>query len=335
MNAALPAADPSQPTVALILITHRRERLFRQALDTLVAQDAPKDRYEVIVVDNDTTPNEAVRAATEAAGAHIRTRYIFESKLGVSNARNAGGRAARANYFALFDDDAKAPPDYVSRLLRVAAERRPDIFGGPIHPFYESPRPAWFKDAYEIRAWGPEARVLLGHETLSGANIVFRQGLLDETGWFDPLLSKRGRRLWFGGETQVQLQARARRPDATVWYDPNLIVYHLTPAEKMRLPTALKTQYNLGRSLAYLWIPPEQWPAQRRRGPRALLGCIVRLLRHLPPTLWSHRTPGPYWQNYVFEVLGRDLRRLGGAWRLTADWLRPPAAASVPANPAP
>ena len=88
MTSPLNKGTPAAPTLSLVLITHRRERLFRQALQTLVEQDAPKDRYEVIVVDNDAEPNAEVRQASEEAGQQVRVRYIHETKLGVSNARH-------------------------------------------------------------------------------------------------------------------------------------------------------------------------------------------------------------------------------------------------------
>lgn len=322
MLEALKSGSPDNPTLSLVLITHRRERLFRQALQTLIDQDAPKDRYEVIVVDNDIKPNPEVKGITEEASAFIHVRYIYESQLGVSHARNAGCKASIADYFGLFDDDAKAPRDYVSRLLDILSAKHPDICGGPIHPFYETARPAWFKDEYEIREWDSNARWLNSNEYLSGANIVFRQGLLDKSGWFDPSLSKRGQKVWYGGESSVQINAWKIYKELRVWYDPELIIYHLTPPEKMNLGFRLKHCFNMGRSVAWLWIPTDRVATIHHAILRALPFFLTKFVGKLTFGIWFRSRPRyQYWQNYFFEVISQDVQKLGGHMQILKDSL--------------
>ena len=60
-----------------------------------IATPANGINYEIIVVDNNSTDKTREVVESFIAGGHERVRYIFESKQGLSHARNAGIAAAR------------------------------------------------------------------------------------------------------------------------------------------------------------------------------------------------------------------------------------------------
>jgi len=83
MNAA------SAPRMSIVVGTLNRGEVLGRSIDSLLAQDFPKDRYEVIVVDNGCTDGTEALVRSRMATAN-NLHYVKEPKLGLSNARNKG-----------------------------------------------------------------------------------------------------------------------------------------------------------------------------------------------------------------------------------------------------
>ena len=207
-----------------------------------------------MVVDNASTDATRDLVTFELAGVD-RLRYVFEAQLGVSRARNAGWRAARALLVAYLDDDAIAAPDWLARAVSGFAklEPRPGCLGGPVIPIWEAPRPAWLPNALlpyltvlELdQGPGPMPR----GKFLYGTNSVFpRERLLAEIGGFPAGLGPIGSWHRSGEDTFVQKQLRER--GLQLWYDPDLRVQHHVPAERLSRSWVLRRLYLEGLSRA-------------------------------------------------------------------------------------
>jgi glycosyltransferase involved in cell wall biosynthesis len=140
----------SKPIVSVIVCTYNRAGLLTKCLNNLVAQTLDPALFEIIVVNNnsiDDTPQ-----AADAFNSKFRNfRCVFEKNQGLSYARNRGIDEAHGEYLVYLDDDALAPPEYLSNLVNVIKTHRPDFVGGPVYPYYISEKPAWFRDIYETR----------------------------------------------------------------------------------------------------------------------------------------------------------------------------------------
>ena len=100
---------------SVVVSTRHRPRLLARCLDSLASLEHPS--YEVIVVDN--TPGEReVQQLAAAAG----SRYLIESRVGMSRARNTGARAARGDIIAYIDDDAIAEPSWLGAHAAALAD---------------------------------------------------------------------------------------------------------------------------------------------------------------------------------------------------------------------
>ncbi len=239
--------------VSAVVCTHNRATYLRRALASLTAQTLPADRYEIVVVDNASTDATRDLVTRELAGID-RLRYVFEPTLGVSRARNAGWRSARAPLVAYLDDDAIAAPDWLERATSVFAMLKPapGCLGGPVLPIWEVPRPDWLPDALlpylTVLELGQDSGPMPRGKFLYGTNSVFPRARLAEIGGYPLGLGPIGRWHRSGEDTFVQKQLRER--GHPLWYDPALRVQHFVPAERVRRRWVLRRLYLEGLSRA-------------------------------------------------------------------------------------
>jgi glycosyltransferase involved in cell wall biosynthesis len=303
--------------ISVIIGTRNRAALLAVALETLCHQSLAPTVYEVIVVDNGST--DATASVVTAFRQRLPTlRYCFEAEPGISRARNHGWRVAEGQYVAFTDDDSQLPAEWLTTAQQIIQTHAPAAFGGPYFACYAGTKPAWFKDSYGSTKLGDQPRSLTG-SYLPGPNLFFRRDLLSLTGGFDPALGIVGKRLGYGEEGALLQLLRERSPGALIYYDPALYVYHLVRPEKMRLRWQLRRHFVNGRYI-YCGLGPERVLGTgasrllgRRQQARRLLKMTGRLLLRHPWQLWQRdRIQYPYYQQYLVEVVGTDLFKLGG-----------------------
>ena len=99
------------PFASVIVPVRNGEAMIADTIASLLAQDYPADRHELLVVDNASTDRTA-----EIIRRH-RVRYLHEPRRGVSNARNRGIAEARGETLAFIDGDCVADPDWLRELV--------------------------------------------------------------------------------------------------------------------------------------------------------------------------------------------------------------------------
>jgi glycosyltransferase involved in cell wall biosynthesis len=102
------------PFISVIVPTYNRPEQLGKCLQALVAQDYPRDSFEVIVAD-DGSP----RSPRHIVECHARTvdiTLVTGSHDGPSAARNAGAARARGEFLAFTDDDCEPAADWLPRL---------------------------------------------------------------------------------------------------------------------------------------------------------------------------------------------------------------------------
>ncbi|MEW6572038.1 MAG: glycosyltransferase family 2 protein [Bacillota bacterium] len=238
----------SQLLLSVIICTYNRGKdILSRCLDSLTMQQLPESYFEVIVVDNNSTD-----ATKEIVSAYLNKfgnwRYVFEGSQGLSYARNRGCKEARGSYLVYIDDDTIVPPEYLTKVRDVIVTYEPDIFGGPIYPYYVTRKPKWFKDSYQIRKY-EEYSCFSKTCRVTGCNFIIRKELLENLGMFDVDLGMKGDRIGLGEEAKVLDDYRRKTPpsEQRVYYSLECKVLHLVPDYKMKLSYVLLRQYHVGK----------------------------------------------------------------------------------------
>jgi glycosyltransferase involved in cell wall biosynthesis len=178
--------------LSVVIPTYNRGDALPRALESLACQDLDPERYEIVVVDNNSTDH--TREVVEAfVGRTPRVRYVFEPRQGVASARNTGILTAVAPIIAFTDDDVRVSRDWATTILTVLAAH-PEVacVGGKVLPNWQGPWPAWLTREH----WAPlaildygEAPVHVNAERrlcLITANVAYRREIFDRLGMFAP-----------------------------------------------------------------------------------------------------------------------------------------------------
>lgn len=266
--------------VAAVICTHNRLRYLGASIDSLLEQTLPRSDYEIIVVDNASSDGTREWVAERQKTAPD-IRYVYEPALGLSNARNAGWRAARSEIVAYLDDDAVACPRWLEVIVAKFSERddRLAVVGGRVDPLWEAPPPEWL--APEFWHWlsvldlSPTDVVLTASQHFVGANMAMRKSALAAVGGFSSFLGRKGKSLLSNEE--VLLKQRLEAAGYYAMYAPEAVAQHLVPAARMSREWFRRRHYWQGVSDALL--------RQAGRRPEGLRARARGLLNNLRATL--------------------------------------------------
>ena len=229
--------DQPQPTVSFVSVIipcfNDREVLDR-CLQSLLAQDYPPERYEIIVVDNNSTDH-----SPDIVRRFERVNLLHESKQSAYASRNRGVREAKGDIIAFTDSDCVIPRDWIARIDRAMREPRVHLVLGHVQPSgkthamhllraYERQ-----KDSYVFNA--PASEKFYGH----AGNMAVRRNVFSILGPF----AERER-----GVDSIFVQRVVRRFGRnSLRYEPQLLAEHLEMQSATRY---FDKMYVYGRSRA-------------------------------------------------------------------------------------
>lgn len=145
--------------VSVVIPTHNPNRaVLTRVCQALAAQTLPADCWEVIVVDNASTP------PLRAEELHpLRARLLAEPMLGSRYARQTGIDAAAGEFLVFADDDNVLDSDYLREAVEFL-ETHPEAgaVGGVLEPEFEVPPAGWVLQhvgLLAIRDLGDQTRI--------------------------------------------------------------------------------------------------------------------------------------------------------------------------------
>ncbi len=203
----------ANPLVTIVAATYNRAPLLRENIASILAQEG--DAWEAVYVDDGST-DETPEVLDAHAKAHpARFRYIRIVNQGPGPARNAGVKLARGEYILFTDDDATAPPDWVSHMLDCRASHGCDVLCGGIAPFsLETPAERYMHYRFQ-KSLGAYPKPIKAAPTL---NLLLPTVLFHKVGGF------REERLTAAEDWDLCLRMAAT--GARMFYDPAVCVTH-------------------------------------------------------------------------------------------------------------
>lgn len=234
--------------IEIIICTYNRAEALDATLTCLARQELRGRTWSVLVVDNASTDGTAAKVSAHIERGELPgLRCIYESKPGLTAARQRGVQEARGARVALVDDDCHLAPGWIDAAL-AAFDRLPDAVavGGDVHPVWRKGVSKGLREQGWIFAEQPS--VIADSEVCSlvGAGMVIDRAALCRTGWCDrPLIDDRtGRGATSGGDVEIGL--RLRTGGGRLYLVPGMQLDHVIDADRQNGTAMRKLAEGLG-----------------------------------------------------------------------------------------
>jgi cellulose synthase/poly-beta-1,6-N-acetylglucosamine synthase-like glycosyltransferase len=231
--------------ISVVIAAFNEEQTLGRCLDSLLAQTAPRDSYEIIVVDDGST--DKTRQIAESRGVKV----VSQANRGPSAARNLGAHHACGDVLLFIDAD--SAPDARCVEAMTAAFTDPDLAGA-----------SGEKKTHQKNLWARLVQIeydykydrLAKHSSIDfvdSSTAGYRRDIFLSNGGFDSNLKE---------AEDVELSFRLAERGYRLKLLPEAITYHTHP-ESLRLYLKRKFQYARGRAIVYRRYPRKAASDQR------------------------------------------------------------------------
>ena len=214
--------EKTLPFVSVIVPVYNAKEMVGDCVESLLNQDYPKDRYEIIIVDNDSTDGtaEIIR--------RYPVQYLLEAGMHTSYAaRNTGARKARGELLAFCDADETAGRAWIRALVAALGEG----YAGSAGPMLPAPHEETLFMAYAASDANPHHFDAPTDIVVAvTGNVMYRRSAFKDLGGFDVQAS--GADLTFSRRVITELKMKLRfTPEAFVYHKPRTTLAKLLQHE--------------------------------------------------------------------------------------------------------
>ncbi len=221
--------------ISLVICTYNRCRYLPEALESISKQTLPPARFELVIVDNNST-DETAAITRQFITLHpeLNARYCFEANKGLSHARNRGIMEAQSPIINYIDDDAVLSVAYLEEMLQFF-KTHPQAAGagGKVIPKYETGQePAWMSKYLN----GFIGKIDFGNEVQPftkamkypvGCNMAYKKDVLERVGGFNNALQ-------FRSDDKYIFQ-QVKKISEQVYFVPQAWLHHYIDAHRLEL----------------------------------------------------------------------------------------------------
>lgn len=227
--------ENAEPLFSIIIPTYNRPERIAACLQALADLDYPRDRFEVILVDDGgSVPlEEHVSPFRE----RLTVSLLLQDHQGVAVGRNTAAMVARGEILVFTDDDCRPAPDWLRVLADNFGDSRDCIVGGRT---LNALRDNVFSIAsqslilYLLHYYNADPR---DARFLNGSNLAVPASLFHSLGGFD-------RAFLLMGAEEREFCDRWRFHGYRMVYAPEAVVYHV---HHLTLRSFLRQHFHYGR----------------------------------------------------------------------------------------
>jgi len=294
--------EKQNPFFSIVIPTYNRPKQLAKCLKSLSHLDYPRDRFEVIVVD-DGSPIIPEGVVADFRG-QLNMTLLTQARTGPAGARNTGVNIAKGDFLAFIDDDCEPATDWLrnlSGLFLLASDRAIGgrTLNGLPNNLYSVTSQMIIDVVYAHFNPDPNQASFFASNNLTIAADLFR-----DIGGFDAT---------FTTSEDRDFCDRWLQHSFKMIYAPEVVLYHF---HELKLGTFWRQHFNYGRG-AYRFhqaraqrgaghFRPDLkfyghlfcYPIVRERRPRALLITVLLVISQVANIL-----------GFLFEGLNQSKRR--------------------------
>ncbi len=240
----------SWPIISIIIPTYNRAQLLPLTLDSFLAQNYLKDRYEIIVADNNSKDNTCEIVAHYVNKLDTPIKYIFEERQGVHYARNSAAKVSKGDILYFTDDDMIADPHLLEEIVKVfELDSRIGAATGLVIGKFDTDPPEWVKkyliNSYLSLTDKNKQEELIVSKTDCGVyscHQAIKRDVFFQSGGFNP---ENTAGIWIGdGETGLNIKIASLAYKFA--YTSKSIIYHIIPMSRTTLKYLINRLGNTG-----------------------------------------------------------------------------------------
>jgi len=209
---------------SIIVPVYNQEKQIEELIKSLLAQNYPKDSFEVIIVNNGSNDN------SEFLIKKYNVKYVFEQKPSSYAARNAGAKIAKGNVFAFIDGDMHADNNWLSSVNKALLKY--DIVGGKIINKDSSRKYLTYYDSLLVNP--KRESNLIKKQRICGGNFFIFSSVYNNLGGFDSNLIS-------GGDTLLSIHAI--KSNFKIGYSLDSIAYHPVDSFSKRIKRNMRLAF--------------------------------------------------------------------------------------------
>ncbi len=242
------------PLVSVIVPVFNDRHRVIQCIDALLSQDYPDDKYEIIVVDNNSTDD--TYSVIQDYPIHLFKEVKEQSSYA---ARNKGLEKANGEIIAFTDSDCIPDKSWISNGVQAILEGEAELVGGKIQFFFKNR-----KDLYEVydslTSMQQETKINSRKEAVT-ANLFVKKQVFKKIGKFRADVKSGGDALF---------TRKAVESGFVITYNSNAIIKHPTRIKKQVLEKRIR-------------IGTGQIPNWKNKGKGSIIIILNLLKGFLPP----------------------------------------------------
>lgn len=228
----------SNPLISVIIPVYNGQEFISGCLDSLLELDYPKNRFEIIVADNNSKDKTA-----EIVKEHP-VRYILEFTKGAAAARNAGAKEAKGEILAFIDADVIVRKDWLGEIEKTFADNQ--NIDGVMGVRFGINKNIWaelFQRYYEIFT---EKKKEEGDnlKCIDTANFSIRKKTFDEAKGFDEK---------FISAEDVEFGLRLYEMGKKIIFSDKIKVSHINPSDLEDIIRARREQTFYGYKISQMY----------------------------------------------------------------------------------
>lgn len=239
--------------VSVIIPTYNRAKMLDWTIESFIKQNYPKDKYELIVSDNNSDDNTKVVVTEWQAKSSVPIKYLFEPHQGVHYARNSAAKIAKGDILYFTDDDMVADKDLLKNLVKVfSMGYNVASATGKVLPKWETEPPKWilkYCNNYWLSLNDRAEKLIIAPfdiGVLSCHQAIMREAFF-KSGGFNP---ENTAGEWIGdGETGLNIKIKELGYNFA--YVGDSVIYHIIPPSRMTQSYLNKRMANQGNCDSY------------------------------------------------------------------------------------
>lgn len=244
----------SGPHITIVICTYNRAGYLNDTLRDVAAQTADLSHFELIVINNNSDDHtDEICDRFRQTNPDIKFNTIYESRQGLSYARNRAITEATTPTLLFIDDDVKIPVDFLEKAVTYS-NTRPNTLcaGGRIHVSFdeEEKEPNWIPSElmpmFGLHDLGDEDQMYPASNFPRGGNMMIRKSVFNAFGMFDTTLGRTGNTL-LGSEEKAFFE-RLRKNGVQMRYWADMALTHRIGSHRLTRSYLEKQSIGIGRS---------------------------------------------------------------------------------------